>query len=111
VVLPPNAVIVTAQESASAHYYTTRPILRWDLLSGDLDAAVDALRGLGRHPVLLVEDWEEPALRTRFPMSALARLDWRSRAQFGTTTRVRYLDPADRDEERSVSSNVRDELP
>jgi hypothetical protein len=110
-VLPQHAVIVTAQESASALYYTRRPVLRWDLLRADLDAAVDTLRRLGRHPVLLVEDWEEPAIRARFPSSALARLDWRSRARFGTTTRVRYLDPNDREDAGGASSNTQDDLP
>jgi len=110
-VLPQHAVIVTSQESASAHYYTRRPVLRWDLLLFDLDAAVDTLRRLGRHPVLLVEDWEEPAIRARFPSSALARLDWRSRARFGTTTRVRYLDPNDREDAGGASSNTQDDLP
>jgi hypothetical protein len=94
--LPPQAVIVTSQESGSAHYYTGRPVLRWDLLNADLDEAVATLTRLGMHPVLLVEDWEEPALRARFPSSGLARIDWRARARFGTTTVVRYLDPADR---------------
>jgi hypothetical protein len=97
-VLPRDAVVVTSQESASAHYYTRLPVLRWDLLPGDLDDAIKTLRGLGRRPILLVEDWEEPILRARFPASSLAALDWRSRALFGTTTRVRYLDPADREE-------------
>jgi hypothetical protein len=110
-VLPQHAVIVTAQESASALYYTRRPVLRWDLLPADLDAAVDTLRRLGRHPVLLVEDWEEPAIRARFPSSAVARLDWRSRARFGTTTRVRYLDPNDREDAGGASSNTQDDLP
>jgi len=57
---------------------------------------VDALIKLGWHPVLLVEDWEEPALRLRFPSSTLARLDWPPRALFGSTTRVQLLDPSDR---------------
>jgi hypothetical protein len=96
-VLPADAVIVTSQESASAHFYTGLPILRWDFLS-NLDAAVNTLIAAGRHPVLLVEDWEEPALRARFPGSSLARLDWNARALFGTTTRVRFLDPADRED-------------
>jgi hypothetical protein len=96
-VLPRDAVIVTSQESASAHYYTGLPILRWDFLP-NLDDAVSTLIADGRHPVLLVEDWEEPALRARFPGSTLARLDWNARALFGTTTRVRFLDPADRDD-------------
>jgi Dolichyl-phosphate-mannose-protein mannosyltransferase len=113
-VLPRDAVIVTSQESASAHYYTRLPILRWDFLA-DLDAAVQTLIAAGRHPVLLVEDWEEPVLRARFPQSALARLDWNSRALFGTTTRVRVLDPADRDPTPAESSRptlqIQDRLP
>jgi len=96
-VLPRDAVIVTSQESASAHYYTGLPILRWDFLP-NLDDAVSTLIAAGRYPVLLVEDWEEPALRARFPGSTLARLDWNARALFGTTTRVRFLDPADRED-------------
>ena len=106
-VLPRDAVIVTSQESASAHHYTRRPVLRWDLLPGDLDDAITRLRGLGRHPVLLVEDWEEPILRARFRSSTVAALDWRSRALFGTTTRVRYLDPADREESASAGEGTR----
>jgi hypothetical protein len=113
-VLPRDAVIVTSQESASAHYYTGLPILRWDFLA-DLDAAVDTLIAAGRHPVLLVEDWEEPVLRARFPRSALARLDWNARALFGTTTRVRVLDPADRNAPQDESSRpmlrMQDRLP
>jgi len=96
-VLPRDAVIVTSQESASAHYYTRLPIVRWDFLP-NLDEAVSTLIAAGRHPVLLIEDWEEPALRARFPRSTLARLDWNARALFGTTTRVRFLDPADRED-------------
>ena len=96
-VLPRDAVIVTSQESASAHYYTGLPIVRWDFLP-NLDEAVSTLIAAGRHPVLLVEDWEEPAIRARFPRSALAPLDWNARALFGTTTRVRFLDPADRED-------------
>jgi hypothetical protein len=65
--------------------------------------------------VLLVEDWEEPALRARFPRSALARLDWNARALFGTTTRVRFLDPADRADPPSGSKapllRTQDRLP
>jgi len=112
-VLPRDAVIVTSQESASAHYYTGLPILRWDFLA-DLDPAVETLVAAGRHPVLLVEDWEEPVLRARFPRSTLARLDWNARALFGTTTRVRVLDPADRDQPADSSRpplRMQDRLP
>ncbi|HKE83420.1 MAG TPA: hypothetical protein VKB50_06690 [Vicinamibacterales bacterium] len=103
-VLPRDVVIVTSQQSVGAHFYTGLPILRWDLLNADLDAALGTLAGLGRHPVLLVEDWEEPLLRVRFPTSKVARLDWRSRAIFGTTTRVRYVDPDDREDDAADSA-------
>jgi hypothetical protein len=94
--LPANAVVVTSQHSGSARYYTNLPILRWDQLDVDLDLAMAALRAMGRHPVLLIENWEVPALAAKYPRSAHARLDWDSRAEFGEETRVFLYDPADR---------------
>jgi len=96
-VLPPNAVIVASQHSGSASYYTNRPVVRWDALYVGFDVALDDLARLGRLPVIVVEDWEEPLLRQKFPASTFARLDWPARADFGRTTRVRLFDPADRD--------------
>ena len=93
--MPRDTVIVTSQQSGSAHYYTGLPIVRWDLLAVDLDTAIARLRALGRHPVLVVEDWEKPVLRQRFP-GATASLDWPPRAEAGQTTRVGVWDPADR---------------
>ena len=95
--LPRNAAIIAVQQSASARHYTGLPVVRWDNLHVDLDAAVAALRNLGRHPILLVEDWEEAVLAAKFPRSQFARLDWPPRADFGEVTRVRLYDPADRD--------------
>jgi hypothetical protein len=96
-VLPPNAVIVASQHSGSASYYTSRPVVRWDSLDVGFDVALDDLAQLGRLPVIVVEDWEEPLLRQKFPASTFARLDWPARADFGRTTRVRLFDPADRE--------------
>jgi len=107
--LPPDAVIVTSQESGSAHHYAGLPILRWDLLAVDLDTAIVRLRLLGRHPILVVEDWEKPVLRERFPTGPLASLDWPPRADAGRTTRVGVWDPADRG--AAPSSIVTDHLP
>jgi hypothetical protein len=95
--LPRNAAIIAAQQSASARHYTGLPVVRWDLLSIDLDEAVATLRNLDRHPVVLVEDWEMAPLRAKFPRSRYARLDWTPRADFGQVTRVRLFDPSDRD--------------
>jgi hypothetical protein len=96
-VLPHNAVIVASQHSGSASYYTGRPVVRWDSLHVEFDEALDDLVRLGRRPVIVVEDWEEPLLRQKFPASTSARLDWPARADFGRTTRVRLFDPADRE--------------
>ena len=59
-------VIVTSQQSGSAHFYTGLPIVRWDLLAVDLETAIARLRALGRHPVLVVEDWEKPGCGNAF---------------------------------------------
>jgi hypothetical protein len=95
--IPKHAVIVASQHSGSAHYYTGRPILRWDSLHVGLDEAIDTLAKLGRPSVILLEEWEEPLLRQKFPADALAQLDWPARADFGNPSHVRLYDPADRD--------------
>jgi len=105
--MPANTVLVTSQESGSAHYYTGLPVLRWDLLGIDLETAIDRLRALGRHPVLVVEDWEKPRLRERFPSGPIASLDWPPRADAGQTTRVGVWDPDD----RGAAAVVTDRLP
>ena len=94
--LPPRTVIVAVQESGSARYYTTRPVLRWDWLDPDLDTAIATLQARGWHPVFAIEDWERPDLMKRHPTSASARLDWRPRAEFGDEIRVLLYDPLDR---------------
>jgi hypothetical protein len=94
--VPANAVIVTSQQSTSVHDYTRLPIVRWDVLRVDLDAAVAQLTTLGYRPLLLVEDWEQPDLVKRFPASRLARLDWTPIADFGDPVRVGLFDPFNR---------------
>jgi hypothetical protein len=64
---PPDSVILSMQHSGSVRYYTGRLILRWDALDPAwLDRAVAFLRGRGIATYLLVEDWEEERVRTRF---------------------------------------------
>jgi hypothetical protein len=93
--LPDSAVVVTSQESGSVRHYTGLPVMRWDLLSVELDDALAFLRGRGRHPVLVIEDWERPLLRAKFPRSeAATRDDWPLIADIGETTRVWVIDPA-----------------
>jgi hypothetical protein len=98
--LPANAVIITSQESGSANHYTALPIVRWDLLNIDFDSALAALRTRDRYPVVLIEDWELRAFRSKFSRSPDAQLDWPARAELGDSTRVLLFDPADRTERR-----------
>jgi hypothetical protein len=95
--LPPNPIVITFQESGSINYYTGAPISRWDYMPQNLEDHVSAFRQRGLHPIIVVEDWERPNLKARFPNSALATLDWTPRADIGQTTHVWILDPADRD--------------
>jgi hypothetical protein len=65
--LEPQAVFATMQHSGSLHYYTARPILRWDWTEpAEIDRAMDALRAGGHAVYVVLEDWEEPAFRSRF---------------------------------------------
>ena len=95
--LPANPVVITFQESGSIHYYTGAPISRWDFMPQNLEDHVSAFRQRGLHPLIVVEDWERPNLRARFPKSRLAAREWTPRADIGETTHVWILDPADLD--------------
>jgi hypothetical protein len=97
----PNAVILTSQHAGTIRYYARRETLRFDFLDPAwLDRAVDWLAAEGRHPYVLVEDWEQPLLEARFPESRLAALPfppvltWRSKYTPGD---VRLYDPLRRD--------------
>jgi hypothetical protein len=103
-----NAVVLAAQESGSARHYSRLPIVRWDLIDDDLDGAINVLRALGRHPVLLVEDWERADFAARFTRSRLALLDWRPLAIIGDTTQVLLLDPLDA--ERTSTARATDRV-
>jgi hypothetical protein len=76
--LPEDAVVLAMQHSGSIRYYSGREIIRYDLLPPQrLDRLLKRLRRVGRHPYLLLDDWEVPAFRERFEdRSAHGSLDW-----------------------------------
>ena len=78
-VTPPNAVIVSMQHSGSIRYYSGRTTLRYDFMDpGWLDRAVEYLEARGRPVYLLLDEWEVPRLKERFPgQRAIAVLDRR----------------------------------
>ncbi len=65
--LPANAVVVV-QHSGSVRYYSGRRTLRYDALDADwLDRAIAYLRASGFEPYVILERWEIPKFRERFP--------------------------------------------
>ena len=78
-VTPPNAVIISMQHSGSIRYYSGRTTLRYDYMDPEwLDRAVEHLEARGRPVYLLLDEWEVPRLRERFPgQRTIAVLDGR----------------------------------
>jgi hypothetical protein len=73
--LPERAVLLAFQHSGSARYYSGRITIRWDLLPADkLEWLLAEVERLGYVPYVLIEDWEEPAMRERFAGRPALRL-------------------------------------
>jgi hypothetical protein len=74
----PEAVILTGLHAGTLRYYAGRETLRSDVLDPAwLDRAVSWLAERGRHPYILVEDWEHPLFRARFgPANTLGDLSF-----------------------------------
>lgn len=74
----PSAVILTSAHSGTVRYYAGRVTLRFDELDPAwLDRAIAWLNARGRHPYLLLEEWEAPIFDARFRgASALADLSF-----------------------------------
>ena len=71
----PQAMILASIHAGPTRYYAGRATLRFDLLAPPwLDRAAEWLRHQGRHPYLLVEDWEMPMFTERFAGSRLGDL-------------------------------------
>jgi len=63
----PDAMIMASIHAGSLRYYAGRATLRFDILDGDwLDRAALWLDARGRHPYIVIEDWEMDAFRKRF---------------------------------------------
>ena len=63
----PSAMIFASIHAGSLRYYAGRATVRFDLLDTRwLDRAAEWLHEHGRHPYVLIEDWEMPLFRKRF---------------------------------------------
>jgi hypothetical protein len=71
----PQAMILSSIHTGPTRYYAGRATMRFDLLDPAwLDRAADWLAQEGRHPYVLVEDWEMPMFTSRFVGNRLADL-------------------------------------
>jgi hypothetical protein len=71
----PQAMILASIHAGPTRYYAGRATLRFDFLDPTwLDRAAEWLQQQGRHPYLLVEDWEMPMFTARFAGSRLGDL-------------------------------------
>ena len=93
----PDAVILSMQHSGSIRWYADRLTLRYDRIEPAwLDRVLDHLQARGRHPYLVLAEFEEAEFRRRFAaVSRIGALDWKPIAVY-PPTRVAVYDVADR---------------
>ena len=72
-----SSIILTSIHTGPIRYYAGRDTMRFDLLNEEwLDRAIAWLTEQGRHPYILIEDWERPIFEKRFAaMNSLGRLE------------------------------------
>ena len=89
-----DAVIFAVQHSGAIAYYGERVIARFDDVATEaFDRLCLTLAASGRDVWLVVEDWEEPEIRTRFDSQLRGRLDWAPLAEARAgSARVRVFD-------------------
>jgi hypothetical protein len=92
--LPPDAAVVTAQESGSVRFYSGRLTLAWrELPAQELDRALAFLRAQGYRPYLLLETWEQADYVSRFGgQSPLGKLEWPPIADINHEARIYDFD-------------------
>ena len=88
--LPENAVVLAMQHSGTIRFYGGRATLRYDFIGRDWGGRAPAeIEGLGQHPYLVIEDWEETYVQKQFGLPADRELPWpqvaRLRASGGVT--------------------------
>jgi hypothetical protein len=75
--LPPDAVILSVQQSGSLRFYAGRMTIRWDLIDRSWTSrAASELERIGLHPYMVIEDFELPQMRGWFGLPAASPLPW-----------------------------------
>jgi len=97
-VTPPNAVIVSGEQSGALRYDTGRSILRWDLATpGALAQAIGRLREHHYDVWFALDEFEEELLRRKLSATPGGALDWPPAAEAGSELRTRAWRLRDRD--------------
>jgi hypothetical protein len=87
--LPPNAVVITGEQSGAVRYYSGRSIVRWDFLQpADLPLVTNELIAADYEVWIALDDWEVPLYREKFPRSIAAALDWPPAVEAGVEART-----------------------
>ena len=93
--LPPNAIVITGQESGSVRFYSNRDTMVWRALPSDgLDNAMTFARTNGYRPYLLIETGEQQEFVDQFAgKSPLGGLGWPARVDINHMLKI--YDPED----------------
>ncbi len=85
-----RAVMLTSEQSGSMRYLTGRSILRWDALDRtSLRTSLALLDAQGYEVWWVLDQFEEPLVRTRFAGVPEAALDWKPEVEAGPLIRTR----------------------
>ena len=93
--LPPNAIVITGQESGSVRFYSNRDTMVWRALPSDgLENAMTFARANGYRPYLLIETGEQQEFVDQFAgKSPLGGLGWPPRVDINHMLKI--YDPED----------------
>lgn len=96
--LPRNAVVLSYLHGGSVAYYTGHNVLSLEVMPPQrLEPLIKELELSGCSPVLVVDAaGEEQEFRRTFGNAGYAALDWPARAEFGSSSRIRYFVASDR---------------
>jgi hypothetical protein len=96
--LPAGAVVIAGEQSGAARYYTGHDVLRWETLTApNLAAALARLGQERREAWWVLDQWEEPLVRSKFAGMAAAALDWPPVMEAGPVMLTRAWRLADRE--------------
>ena len=85
-----RAVMLTSEQSGSMRYLTGRSVLRWDALDRTaLRTSLALLDAQGYEVWWVLDQFEEPLVRTRFAGVPEAALDWKPEVEAGPLMRTR----------------------